>query len=76
MLQDLIVGAVLLLLLGLLLDGWFSGSVWVKGSRDHPFSLRHLAHKRYRDEDPWPYWFAMGFYTVAAVCLAALIALR
>ena len=76
MLQDWIVGIVILLLIGLIADGWWSGSVWVKGARDRPFSFRHPAHKRDRSEDPWTYWFAMGFYAVSAMCLAALIAFR
>ena len=72
-LQTLFVFAVMLVLACLLVDGWKSRSVWVKGKRDGGFSLRHPAHRRERDEDPWSYWFAMGFYAVALLCLAILL---
>lgn len=57
----------------LIIDGWLTRAVWVKGTRDGLFSFRHLAHKRSRDEDPWPYWFAMSFYGLALVCLLWLL---
>ena len=76
MIQDIFIGSVIAILLALLIDGWRSGAVWVKGARDAPFSFRNWAHKRSRDEDPWPYWFAMSFYAIASICLVILIALR
>ena len=72
LLQSTVILVVILLLAGLIVDGWLTGTVWVKGARDRPFSFRHLAHKRGRNEDPWPYWFAMGFYSIALICLAGL----
>ena len=64
---------VILILAGLLVDGFMTRAVWVKGARDGLFSFRHWAHKRERDEDPWTYWFAMGFYGVAVIALCVLL---
>lgn len=72
-LQTLFVIAVVIVLAYLLLDGWLTRAVWVKGARDGPFSFRQPAHKRERDEDPWTYWFTMGFYAVALSCLVILL---
>ena len=72
-LQSIFVFLVILLLAGLVVDGWLTQAVWVKGARDGLFSFRHWAHKRSRDEDPWSYWFAMGFYSVALVFLGGLL---
>ncbi len=58
----------------LIIDGLASGAVWVKGTRTGLFTFRHWAHKRSRDEDPWPYWFALSFYGVALICLCWLLA--
>lgn len=72
--QSFFISLIILILAGLLLHGLASGAVWVKGTRHGLFSFRHWAHKRYRDEDPWPYWFALGFYAVALLCLCWLLA--
>ena len=74
--QTLFVIIVILALAWLLLDGWRSGAVWVKGARDRPFSFRELAHRRDREEDPWIYGFAMGFYAVALLCLVIYLLLE
>jgi len=71
--QSLFIVVVIVLLAGLLVDGAVSGAVWVKGARDGLFSFRHWAHKRGRDEDPGVYWFAMGFYGLALVCLGGFV---
>ena len=71
--QSFFIVAVIVLLAGLLVDGALTRAVWVKGARDGPFSFRHWAHKRDRDEDPWSYWFAMSFYGVALVCLCGYL---
>jgi len=71
--QTLFVVLVILLLAGLLIDGAVTRAVWVKGARDGLFSYRHWAHKRSLDEDPWPYWFAMGFYSLALICLGGFL---
>ena len=60
---------VILILAGLLVDGFLTRAVWVKGTRKGLFSFRHWAHKRERDEEAWIYWFAMGFYALALVGL-------
>jgi hypothetical protein len=73
--QSLFIALVILILAGLLADGFATRAVWVKGARDGLFSFRHWAHKRSRDEDPWPYWFAMGFYGLALISLCALLLL-
>jgi hypothetical protein len=44
-------------------------SGWVKGARNGLFSFRHWAHKCERDEEAWPYWFAMSFYALALIGL-------
>ena len=64
---------VVLVLAWLLIDGAMTRAVWVKGARDGLFSFRHWAHKRYLDEDPRLYWFAMGFYAFALVGLCILM---
>jgi len=71
--QSVFIVLVILILAGLLLDGVATRAVWVKGARDGLFSFRHWAHKRSRDEDPWPYWFAMVFYSLALTSLCALL---
>jgi hypothetical protein len=73
--QSLFIVLVIALLAGLLVGGAVTGSVWVKGARDGLFSFRNWAHKRSRDEDPWPYWFAMGFYSLALISLGVLLLL-
>jgi hypothetical protein len=65
----------IVLLAYLIVDGWWAQAVWVKGARDGLFSFRNWAHKRSRDEDPWPYWFAMGFYSLALISLGVLLLL-
>jgi Flp pilus assembly protein protease CpaA len=64
---------VMLILAGLLVDGLLTRAVWVKGARNGLFSFRHWAHKCERDEESWPYWFAMGFYALALLCLGGLL---
>ena len=67
--QSAFIILVILILAGLLIDGVVTRAVWVKGARNGLFSFRHWAHRRSRDEDPWPYWFAMGFYSLALISL-------
>jgi hypothetical protein len=67
---------VILMLAGLLIDGALTRAVWVKGARNGLFSFRHWAHKCERDEEAWPYWFAMGFYALVLICLCALLMLE
>ena len=59
----------------LLIEGWLTRAVWVKGPRSGAFSFRHPAHKSERAEDHWTYWFAMGFYATALACLVILLVL-
>lgn len=73
LLQSLFIIVVILVLAYLLIDGWFSGAVWVKGARQGLLNFRQLAHKRERAAEPWVYWFAMGFYLVTLLCLVALL---
>jgi hypothetical protein len=72
-LQSLFIVLVILVLAGLLIDGAINRTVWIKGARNGLFSFRHLAHRCEREEDPWSYWFAMGFYGFALICLCALL---
>jgi len=71
--QSAFIVIVILVLLYLLIDGWPSGTVWVKGARDGLFSFRHLAHRRGREDEPRLYWSAMGFYALALICLGGLL---
>jgi hypothetical protein len=64
---------VILTLAALLVDGLLTRAVWVKGARNGLFSFRHWGHKCERDEEPWPYWFAMSFYALALLCLCGLL---
>lgn len=75
LIQFLFIVLVIVLLAGLLVDGALKRSVWVKGARDGLFSFRHWAHKRSLDEDPWLYWCAMGFYSLALLCLCGYLLL-
>jgi hypothetical protein len=67
---------VILILAGLLVDGLLTRAVWVKGARNGLFSFRHWAHKCERDEEAWPYWFAMSFYALVLICLCVLLLLE
>ena len=71
--QSLFIFVGIVVLAGLLVDGALTRAVWVKGARDGLFSFRNWAHKRSRDEDPWPYWFAMAFYGLAMICLCGYL---
>ena len=71
--QMLFILLVILVLAYLLADGWITRAVWVKGARNGLFSFRDWAHKRGRDDEPWPYWFAMTFYGLAIICLLGLL---
>ena len=64
---------VILILAALLIDGALTRAVWVKGARNGLFSFRHWGHKCERDEEAWPYWFAMSFYALTLICLCALL---
>jgi hypothetical protein len=72
-LQSVFILLVMLLLAYLVIDGWTRRRVWVKGARNGLFSFRNWAHSCERDEDAWSYWFAMGFYTLALICLGGLL---
>jgi hypothetical protein len=72
-LQSVFVGLVILLLCALVLDGIYTRSVWVKGSRTGLFSFRNLAHKCERDYAPRCYWSAMVFYCAAMLLLIWLL---
>jgi ABC-type branched-subunit amino acid transport system permease subunit len=72
-LQSVFVALVILLLFGLVLDGLLTRSVWVKGGRNGIFSLRNPAHKCAREDEPYSYWFAMIFYSVAMLLLIWLL---
>jgi len=61
-------------LLYLLVDGWVSGSVWVKGTRHAIWSLTEWGHKRSRDEEPGSYWGVMGFYAAGFVWISYQLA--
>ncbi len=71
--QMLFILLVILMLAYLLVDGWVTRAVWVKGARNGLFSFRNWAHKCERDYKPWPYWFAMTFYSLAIICLLGLL---
>ena len=76
LIQSIFIVIVMLVLLYLLIDGWISRAVWVKGARDGLFSFRHLAHRRGREDEPRLYWSAMGFYALALICLVVLLLLN
>lgn len=73
--QLLFIVLVILILAALLVDGMLTRAVWVKGARNGLFSFRHWAHKCERDAEPWPYWFAMSFYSLALISLCVLLLL-
>ena len=64
---------VMLILAALLVDGILTRAVWVKGARNGLFSFRNWGHKCERDEEAWPYWFAMVFYGLVLLCLCGLL---
>ncbi len=64
---------VLAVLLYLVIDALYTGSVWVRGSRTGFVNFRELAHKRNRNNDPGYYWGFLGFYTAAFVWLLYLL---
>jgi H+/Cl- antiporter ClcA len=72
-LQSIFIALVILVLCYLVANGLSTRSVWVKGSRRGIVSFREWAHKRSRDDEPRSYWFAIGFYSVALLCLVWLL---
>ncbi len=72
-LQSIFIVLVILVLCYLVANGLSTRSVWVKGSRRGIVSFREWAHKRSRDDEPRSYWFAIGFYSVALLCLVWLL---
>ena len=72
-LQSLFVILVILILCYLVVEGLLTRSVWIKGPRRGAFSFRQWAHKRSRDDDPQPYWFAIVFYSGAILMLLWLL---
>jgi hypothetical protein len=64
---------VILILAALLVDGALTRAVWVKGARNGLFSFRNWGHKCERDEEPWPYWFAMSFYGLVLMSLCGFL---
>ncbi|MCP4878215.1 MAG: hypothetical protein GY896_22410 [Gammaproteobacteria bacterium] len=72
-LESFFVVLVMLVLCYLVVNGFLTGSVWVKGNRRGIVSFREWAHKRGREDEPGPYWFAMVFYSVAVLCLIWLL---
>jgi len=68
-LQTVFIVLVVLLLCWLVLDGFLTCSVWVKGSRTGNFSFNNPAHKCSREEEPLSYWFAMVFYSTVILLL-------
>jgi len=72
-LQSIFILLVILVLCYLVANGLLTRSVWVKGNRRGIVSFREWGHKRSRDDEPRSYWFAMGFYSVALLCLAWLL---
>jgi len=72
-LQSIFIVLVILVLCYLVANGLLTRSVWVKGNRRGMVSFREWAHKRSRDDEPRSYWFAMGFYSVALLCLVWLL---
>ena len=57
------------ILLYLIVDGLWTGSVWVKGNRSGIVNYRQWAHKCDRVDEPVSYWFAMGFCGVAMLVI-------
>ncbi|MBT8433397.1 MAG: hypothetical protein KJN95_01965 [Gammaproteobacteria bacterium] len=72
-LQTIFIVLVILVLCYLLANGLLTRSVWVKGNRRGIVSFREWAHKCSRDDEPRSYWFAIGFYSVALLCLVWLL---
>jgi hypothetical protein len=72
-LQSIFIVLVILVLCYLVANGLLTRSVWVKGNRRGLVSFREWAHKRGRDDEPRSYWFAMGFYSAALLCLVWLL---
>ena len=72
-LQSIFIVLVILVLCYLVANGLSTRSVWVKGNRRGIVSFREWAHKRSRDDEPRSYWFAIGFYSVALLCLVWLL---
>ena len=72
-LQSIFIVLVILVLCYLVANGLLTRSVWVKGNRRGLVSFREWAHKCGRDDEPRSYWFAMGFYSVALLCLVWLL---
>ena len=72
-LPSIFIVPVILVLCYLVANGLLTRSVWVKGNRRGLVSFREWAHKCGRDDEPRSYWFAMGFYSVALLCLVWLL---
>ncbi|MGH1358619.1 MAG: hypothetical protein ACRBC3_07630 [Burkholderiaceae bacterium] len=74
MLQLVLNLSIQLILLYLLIDGWWTGSVWVKGAASGRWSLSEWGHKKSRADDPAWYWAAMALYAAALFWLGWLTA--
>jgi len=63
----------------LLIEGWLSKGVWVKGCNKGLLAsvteMESWAIKKYRESEPDTYWFFMGFYAIAFLFFLLLIIL-
>lgn len=61
----------------LLIEGWLTQSVWVKGcSKGLLASVTEMdswAVKKYRNSEPDTYWFFMGFYAIVFLFFLLMI---
>jgi len=77
LLQNLFFLVVALMLGYLLIEGWLSQAVWVKGCTKGLFAdVRNMdswATKKYRSTEPNDYWGFMGFYAVAFVFILIVL---
>lgn len=63
----------LVMLLFLIVDGFMTGSVWVKGTSKSDDSAEEWANKRDRVEHPVAYWITISFYSSAFLFVAFLL---
>lgn len=61
------------ILLYLIVDGFITGEVWVRGARKGFVNFSQWAHKRSREEEPVSYWMFMGLYAVGIVGIAVIL---
>ncbi len=63
----------MVVLLFLIVDGFMTGSVWVKGTTKDEDNNDEWAKKRDRVEHPIAYWITISFYSSAFLFIAFLL---